>query len=151
MGDSMTNNSKTNDREHQELTALYQVTAQDLAQFKSQQWTLANYTILAFAAIIGVSKFPDLKLDLCGSFLLCLVASVIFGLAVHILWQLKTSSDVRRNRLKCIKENYSEMYRECWGEKKQVSAGEMFFFLLLVLLIGLGFVWWLVYFHKLAT
>ncbi len=147
----MTDEPKLSDREHQELTALYQVTAQDLVQFKRQQWVLANYTILAFAAIIGVSKLPELKLELCGSFLLCLVASVVFGLSVHILWQLKSSIDVRRNRLSCIKEKYSQAYRKCWGEKKQVSSGEMFFFLLLVLLIGLGFVWWLVYFQKLMA
>lgn len=60
----------------------------------------------------------------------------MFGLAIHVLWQLKSSIDVRRNRLSCIKEKYSDTYRECRGEKKQVSAGEMFFFLLLVLLIG---------------
>jgi hypothetical protein len=147
----MTENSNISDREHQELTILYQVSVQDLANFKSQQWTLANYTILAFAAIIGVSSFPQLQLGLYGRFFLCLVASGIFGLAIHILWRLKTSIDIRRNRLSSIREKCSDTFRESWGVKKQVSAGEMFFFLLLILFIGLGFVWWIVYFNKLMA
>lgn len=106
----MTDESQLSDLEHQELTALYQVTVQDLAQFKSQQWTLANYTILAFVAIVGVSKFPELHLGLYGSVLLCLVATAIFGMGVYILWQLKSSIDVRRKRLSRIRAKYSEVY-----------------------------------------
>ena len=147
----MNENSTLCNREHQEITVLYQIMVQDLAQFKNQQWTLTNYTILVFAAIISVSEFDDLKLSLCGSFLLCLVASVIFGIAVHILWQLRASIEIRRKRIKHIIEKYSEVYRSCLGKSKKVNSGEMFFFLLFILLMGLGFVWWLVYFHRLMT
>jgi hypothetical protein len=65
------------DSERQELLALYQVTAQDLAFFKGQQWTLTNYTSVALAAIVGIAQLPGSALTPCARLVLSIIASVV--------------------------------------------------------------------------
>jgi len=46
---------KTEAPDREELRLLYQVTAADLAYFKSQQWSVTNYTLLLLAGVLGVA------------------------------------------------------------------------------------------------
>src|SRR6266545_2195755 len=110
------------DPERQELLALYQVTAQDLAFFKGQQWNLTNYTSLA-------------------------LASVVVLIAGLVLWRLNSSINMRRQRLERLFSQLSERFRGARGEKAIVSAAEMSTFLTALLIVGLSIVWWLVYFR----
>ncbi len=134
------------DQERQELLALYQVTTQDLAFFKSQQWTLTNYTLVAFAAIVGSLHIDSsLTIGPCGRLVLCLIATLIGVIAAWVLWRLKRAIDERRDRLKRIFARFSLTFRDARGEKTQVGSNEMLAFLCVLLGIGLGFVWWLVF------
>ena len=135
------------DPERQELLALYQVTAQDLAFFKGQQWNLTNYTSLALAAIVGIAQLPGSALTSCERLVLSVVASVVVLIAGLVLWRLNSSINMRRQRLERLFSQLSERFRGARGEKPIVSAAEMSTPLTALLIVGLSIVWWLVYFR----
>ena len=136
------------DPERQELLALYQVTAQDLAFFKGQQWNLTNYTSLALAAIVGIAQLPGSALTSCERLVLSVVASVVVLIAGLVLWRLNSSINMRRQRLERLFSQLSERFRGARGEKAIVSAAEMSTPLTALLIVGLSIVWWLVYFNR---
>lgn len=144
----MTENTELKDNEREELLALYQVTAQDLVEFKNQQWVLANYALIGFASIIGIPRIPGVDVSSCGRLLLCLGGTLVAVVAAWILWRLKTSIEERRARLQRIFPRLSLTFQAARGGKTLVSATEMFFFLCLLLALGLVLVWWLVYVVK---
>jgi small-conductance mechanosensitive channel len=131
--------------ERAELLALYQVNTQDLANFKDQQWTLTNYTLVAFAAIIGVPRIPGIEVSICGRLVLCVIATIVALLATWLIWRLRTSIEDRRKRNERIFPRLTPAFRAARGDKTAISSTEMYVFLVLFLLIGLGLVWWLVY------
>jgi|KBSMisStandDraft_5_1062788.scaffolds.fasta_scaffold03142_11 hypothetical protein len=49
--------------EDQELRLLYEVSVADLAFFRQQQWSIANYALLLYAALVGAVKLlqPPLR------------------------------------------------------------------------------------------
>ena len=104
----MTQETELTNREHQELSSLYQVTVSDLAFFKSQQWTLTNYALVAFAAIIGIPFLESVAVELCGRLLLCLVATIVYVFSTVLLWRLKSSIDERRERLDRVFDKISQ-------------------------------------------
>jgi hypothetical protein len=136
--------TELSEREHQELTTLYQATVSDLAFFKSQQWTITNYALLAFGSVIAVRYIPGIAFGSCGKAILCIVATVVYFLAGWLLWRLKESIEVRRERLERIFAEFTKKFRDVRGEKKQVSATEVFIFLSLVLTFGIAIVWWVI-------
>lgn len=140
----MTEATELSEREHKELTTLYQVTVSDLAFFKSQQWTLTNYALLAFGAVVAIRYIPQLQISRCGKVVLCAIATVVYLLTGWLLWRLKESIEVRRERLERIFAKFTETFRGARGEKKQVSATEVSIFLGIVLTFGIGLVWWIV-------
>lgn len=133
------------DAERAELLALYQVNTQDLTNFKGQQWSLTNYALVAFAAIIGIPRIPGIVVSSCGRLILCVIATAVTLLATCLLWRLRTSIEDRRKRNDRIFLRLSPAFRTARGEKTTVSSTEMYAFLVLFLVIGLGLVWWLAY------
>lgn len=49
-------NKDVTSEERADLHVLYQVTAQDLAFFKTQQWSITNYTFLIYAGVVGLDQ-----------------------------------------------------------------------------------------------
>lgn len=141
----MDSKGNISDQERQELLVLYQACVQDLAEFKSQQWALTNYTLVAFGSIFAVSKSAvgSACTIFLVNFVLCLVATALFALAVRVLWHLKKSIDKNRHRLKKIRNKFSDVFKEILKTKNKVSSGEMLFFLISILTVGLVFLWWL--------
>jgi len=131
------------DAERSELLALYQVTTQDLAFFKSQQWSLTNYGLLALAALAGVRQFSGMQVTPCVMFILCTVAVAAALITAWLLWRLHGSIEERRARLERLYARFSEEFRKARGEKKSVSAWEMVLPLWFVLTVALGLVLWL--------
>ena len=131
--------------ERTELLALYQVTTQDLAFFKSQQWAITNYALVALAAIAGVTQLerhPPLTCDV--RVLLCIAAAVVGGAAAGFLAMLHGSIAERRNRLERVYARLSPAFNEARGNKSRVSAWAMLAPLLLVILVGSLLVCWVV-------
>jgi len=141
----MTTATQINDNEREELLALYQVTTQDLAFFKSQQWAITNYVLVAFAAIVGIPQLAGSSVGSCARLLLCFAATVTAVLGFWVLFRLKRSIDERRARLDRIFARLSSEFQNARGTKVQVSSLEMFVFLCVLLAIGMVLTCWLVY------
>ncbi|MDA8339001.1 MAG: hypothetical protein M0Z70_06855 [Nitrospiraceae bacterium] len=149
---SSENNNQVSDREHEELKLLYQVSVSDLAFFKRQQWNIANYTLLLYAALVGIAQLLRPSSTCCAELLISLLATVVFVVAVWVLWQLKRSIEVRRERLRKIRADFTERFNKAWQADKTTNDALILFVVLIgVLAIGLFFVWWLVYFMQPVT
>lgn len=99
------------EHERTELLALYPVTTQDLAFFKSQQWSLTNYGLVALAAIAGVRQLANVNVTPCIAVVLCSVAILITLLTGLLLWRLHGSIKERRARLERIYALLSDEFR----------------------------------------
>ena len=135
--------TKLNDGERAELLALYQVTTQDLAFFKSQQWTLTNYALVALAAVAGVSQIPGLRVTTSATVLLCISASVMVLLTAWLLDRLQGSIAERRSRLASLYERFSDEFRVARGIKLSASAWETIAPLWTVLFLAFALVLWI--------
>ena len=138
----MTSASLT-DPERTELLALYQVTTQDLVFFKSQQWTLTNYSLLALAALAGIRQLSGLQITSCTTVILCLAAGLITFANAFVLWRLNDSIVERRARLDRIFKLFSEEFRKARGDKKGVSSWEIVLPLWVVLSVAFALVLWI--------
>ena len=100
---------------HDELRLLYQVTVSDLSYFKTQQWSLTNYTLLLFAALVAAAK--TLTPGLCSSerwTLIALAVGTALG-ALVILFKLQASISIRQARLQKIRGSFSSAFNEAWS------------------------------------
>jgi hypothetical protein len=139
--------SDENASTHEELRLLYQVSVTDLEFFKRQQWSVTNYALLLYAAIIGVARMLDGDVSRLEKLVLCSVATGVAILASYILWVLNNSIDVRKARLASIRKNFSAAFHNAWSAReKEEEALSIYRSLLAIVIIGMTAVWWLVYF-----
>jgi len=75
----------------EELRLLYQVSTQDLAFFKQQQWSVTNYVLLLYGAFFGVSQIDALNVASCERFVLCLLATALSVVGILIVYKLENS------------------------------------------------------------
>lgn len=130
----------------EELHLLYQVSVQDLAFFKGQQWSITNYGLLLYAAIVGIPQIPNICLTPCERLILCLLATALTGSGVFLLWKLERSIKARRDRLKKIFKTFTNTFCLAWKSKsKDPDAPTTSILQGSILVIGAGVVWWLVY------
>ncbi len=141
----MSSSVEINEDERQELLALYQATTQDLSFFKSQQWAITNYALIAFAAIIGVPQLAKQTFTPCVRTLLIGAAIAMTVLSTIVLYRLKRSIDDRRARLDRVYDRFSDEFKNARGTKKKVSSEEMFVFLIALILVGAFIASWLIY------
>jgi hypothetical protein len=140
----MDSNKPISDAERSELLALYQVTTQDLAFFKSQQWSLTNYGLLALAAIVGIPQVSNLEITSCIAISLSVIAVSVTLLTGFLLWRLHGSIKERRDRLKRVYARLSDEFRKARGEKKSVRPWEMLLPMLVVLALALVLSVWVI-------
>jgi len=123
--------------EHQELLLLYQITVNDLAYFKSQQWSVANHCFLLFAALAGASRLLG---DTITNFDLAAITILVFAIALVgllVIWKLQRSIHVREARLVAARNQLSEVFKKAWSAKeKGESVIKVVWFLYLALIIG---------------
>ena len=122
--------NKQNERRkaEEELRLLYQVTTQDLAFFKQQQWSVTNYVLLLFGAFFGVTQFDTLKVGLCERFILCLFATALAVVGILLVYKLEKSIIARRDRLENIRRTFTKSFCLAWNSKHKApdSAGICF-------------------------
>ncbi|CAG0999272.1 hypothetical protein MTYP_02756 [Methylophilaceae bacterium] len=99
--------------ERADLHLLYQVTTQDLAQFKNQQWLLTNYAILSYGGLVALKGVVATRH--CATLVLVLVALLVAISAISLLWRLEKSIKGRRARLTHIRGSLSVEFNEAWG------------------------------------
>lgn len=139
--------SKTTEQSNEEMRLLYQTSVTELEFFKRQQWSVTNYALLLYAAIVGVAQLLAGNIDRTEKLVLCLVASVVGMLGAYILWVLNNSIEVRKSRLEAIHDHFSESFRKVWSiEEKPEEALSIYVLLLLVVVVGMSATWWLVFF-----
>lgn len=133
------------DAERDELLALYAVTTQDLAFFKSQQWSLVNYALLSFAAVVGIPSFLSDKLP--HPMVMTLGGALLFValLSTVVLWRLHGSITERQARLERVYARLSKTFRDARGEKPKVRATEMALVLLNFIILGLALALWVLF------
>ena len=103
------------DHEREELLALYQVTTQDLAFFKAQQWTSTNYALGAMALIVGIPSFAVESLGWSATLLLGASIIAVLLLSALVLYRLHQSIIERRDRLDRVYASLSPCFRDARG------------------------------------
>jgi hypothetical protein len=138
----MNTNQPTPDRE--EIRMLYQVTVSDLSYFKSQQWSVANYTLLVLAALLGIEQLlkpPPYHIER------WLLAVLAFGAAcsgIYLLRKLEKSISVRRSRLDSVRDLLTKSFNFSWSaEDKGDEFLSVLHVLTVVLFIAGGLSFWL--------
>ena len=99
--------------EREDLHALYQACVADLSFFKSQQWSIANYTFLAYGGLFAAAQLT--KLDSCWfkAALVALVVAVATSGVVLVL-SLHRAIKVRQARLAFIRDKLTDTFRAAW-------------------------------------
>jgi hypothetical protein len=123
------------DQDRDELALLYTVSVQDIAFFKRQQWVATNYGIGLYVALIAIASQLLDAVALAHKFVLVLSSFGVMLAGIGVVCHLQNSIEVRRARLKAIRERFGEPFRAAWGAKpKQDNA--LHILLLAVLVFG---------------
>lgn len=133
-----------NDRE--ELLALYQVTAQGLIYFKSQQWSVTNYSLAIYAAVVAIPQFVGKELSEFESYFFMALLVVAAAYSTLTLWRLHSSIVERQSRLDRVYALLGSHFRSARGEKSKVRPHEMG--LIFLNFIAFGLLVWLWVFLK---
>jgi len=131
----------------EELRMLYQITVSDLTYFKTQQWSVTNYTLALLAGLIGVAQF--LKPVGCNDriILTALVITVTIS-SMIILFKLQHSIKIRQSRLDAARGNFSESFQQAWAaETKGPEYLHSIYFLHATIITGAFLAIWLIGFR----
>lgn len=105
-----------------ELRLLYSTAVTEISGFKQQQWRIANYGLLLYAAIASVTRLPSFevtKSEQVGLSVFALAVCVTGILLTHMFTQ---SIIVRRERLTFMRTSrLTEQFREAWRAGKSVE------------------------------
>jgi hypothetical protein len=128
-----------------ELQLLYQVTTADLAYFKTQQWTVANYALLLDAGVVGVTQLYKAPIPGLDRIALVVLFALIGFAAAIVLGKLEKSISVRRARLESVRRSFGSAFSRAWSAE---SKGEEYFhsvyFLFAAVLVTASLSSWLV-------
>lgn len=105
------------ERDHQELLMLYQITVNDLSYFKTQQWAVATYAFLLYAAIAGIREIMGALFY--EKILLTIFVIAILSAALVVITKLQDSIVVRQARLDATKSYFGEKFKEAWDAKSK--------------------------------
>lgn len=98
---------------------LYQITVEDLAYFKSQQWTLTNHAFLLLASILGIRELLMKPIAKWENYILIFLALTISAAAIIILNKLQESIVVRQARLDAAREKLGLEFYSTWAAKNK--------------------------------
>jgi len=142
----MPHTNSTHERE--DLRLLYQVTVGDLTYFKTQQWSVTNYTVLVFAALVGATQIIDGPLTTIDRGILIVLALVAAVGGLLVQHKLQKSIGVRQSRLDVVREQFSTAFHFAWAaEDKGQEYFHSIYFLRAAIVLGAVFVIWLVAFR----
>lgn len=136
----------------EELCLLYQITTQDLVFFKQQQWSVTNYVLLLYAAVVGLTQLSEIETTSCERFVLCVLATVLGISGIVILWKIEKSIAVRRDRLDKIRKLFTETFCLAWcSQHKAPDSSAIAYLLGIVTRVGVLILWWFVFAKPLIT
>jgi Ca2+/Na+ antiporter len=111
----MTSAASSVENVHNELLLLYQTSVGDLAFFKQQQWSCANYCLLLLAAIvaaIGLLGRTPKGWEVSVAVLLVATVAVV---AVVVILKHERAIKIRRDRLNELRDSFSQEFKRAWG------------------------------------
>lgn len=127
-----------------DLHLLYNVSVQDIAFFKQQQWRVTNYVLLVYAAlfsaVVAVGK-PLHPWERAAGIMLALAAGIF---SMRLIRELYQSIEVRRARLQCVRQHLSAEFSECWKAKEKADDEWINVPLYLVIVFGFLIVSWII-------
>ncbi len=142
-----TSETGRSDDAREDLRLLYQVTTQDLAFFKQQQWSTTNYALLLQAALVGVIQLAKGAATQSVRIGACVLATAVGIAGVVLLTKLERSIKARRDRLGQVRGRLSQEFRDAWKIPAKAPDSPITAVVLgSVIVIGVGVVWWLVWF-----
>jgi len=107
-----------------EARLLYTTAVAEIAGFKQQQWHVANYGVLAYAAIVSVSRLLIPPIHMYEKALLGLIAVGVCAIGWSLIRMFHNSIQVRRERLTYLRSTQmSEEFLLAWRAGR--SAEEM--------------------------
>lgn len=128
-----------------ELRLLYEVTVSDLTYFKTQQWSVTNYSLLLFAAVVGAAQFLKPAPSQWERVVLGIIALVVASAACTVLWKLQQSVRVRQARLSAARSHFSRAFQRAWlAESKGPEYVHSIYFLYGAVWIAWALCSWLV-------
>jgi hypothetical protein len=105
-----------------ELRLLYSTAISEIAGFKQQQWHIANYGMLLYAAIASSPRLFSSKLDCLEIGALAISAIVVFIAGWMLIGMFTASIHVRRERLTFIRNNYFTVeFKQAWRAGKSIE------------------------------
>jgi hypothetical protein len=100
--------------EHDELKLLYQACVSDLAFFKQQQWSIANYALLLYGALVAAVKLLQPPIRELEPIVLQLLVVATAITASIVLWKHEAAIGVRRTRLAALRNELSQRFNRAW-------------------------------------
>jgi hypothetical protein len=107
--------------ERDELKLLYQVSVADLAYFKQQQWSIANYALLLYAGLCAAAKLLAMPVRSWEPTALSVLVAITAASASLVLWKHETAIELRRARLRAVREQFSETFHRAWGVEAKLD------------------------------
>jgi hypothetical protein len=108
--------------EDEELRMLYQITVNDLAYFKTQQWNVTYYALLVEAAFVGVAQVLGAHILLLERIALGTLSVVAAILALIVIGKLQNSIEVRDSRLEATRRAFTEAFQRAWSAQPKVEG-----------------------------
>lgn len=104
-----------------DLHLLYNVSAQDIAFFKQQQWRVTNYALLIYAALLSAVVVVGKPLHPWEISVGIMLSFATGAFAAWLVNELYRSIEVRRERLRCVRSHLSAEFNDCWEAKEKVN------------------------------
>ena len=108
---------------------------QDIAFFKKQQWVATNYGIALYVAVVAIASQLLATLTLAHKIVLLVFSLAVMLAGIGVVCHLQDSIEVRRARLKDIRERFGEPFQAAWGAMPK-KDNALHLLLLAVLVIG---------------
>ena len=128
----------------EELRLLYQITCQDLAQFKQTQWQVSNYGLLLLASIIALAQMVKPISEKEYVVIILLIVGIVIA-ALACISKLDKSILARRDRLKSIRDRFGASFRSSLATENKEPDSPMISYLLMgSQVVGGAIVFWVV-------
>jgi hypothetical protein len=111
-----------NNTEQQEWHLIYQVSVQDIAFFKGQQWLVTNYGLLLYAAVVGIASLLRSSLTEAERWVLTALVWAIAGSALYMVWSLDRAIGAARARLAAARDRFTDNVRNTLDAQKQARC-----------------------------
>ena len=128
----------------EELQLLYTALINDIQFYKSQQWSVTNYTVLIYAALIGISQILEPYRIYSLNILLVLAGFLVMVVGMKLICQLdkdyKTSKDIKDEimcKFSCTFKDYIKRINN-YRDSKEENQSTRFINILLkgVIIVG---------------